>query len=147
MDVLAFRCRGASPGPACQAWAQPETAVATYTFARSDDSLHPPAPSGVVLLENMLPTPLPPSHVSLPGDFVGADLTPERYVVELEAPVRRELSRLAAHATSGALEVRDVHAVLGEATERAKRMLSGGSGVVLLRGVPIEGLDLSLIHI
>lgn len=48
----------------------------------------------------MTPTSLPPPHLSLPGDFVGADLTPERYVVEREPPVRRELRR-AAHATSG----------------------------------------------
>ncbi|MBK8214349.1 MAG: hypothetical protein IPK71_11425 [Myxococcales bacterium] len=51
--------------------------------------------------ETMTPTSLPPPHLALPGDFGGADLTPERYVVELEPPVRRDLQRLAAHETSG----------------------------------------------
>lgn len=91
--------------------------------------------------ETMTPTSLPPPHLALPGDFVGADLTPERYVVELEPPVRRELQRLAAHATSGPLEPRAVRATLEEATARAKGMLSKGHGVVLVRGVPTEGLE------
>jgi hypothetical protein len=103
--------------------------------------LHPPTPSGVISFENMKAASLPPSQVSLPGDFTGADLTPDRYVVELEAPVRRELSRLAAHATSGTIDARGVRAALEEATVRTKCILAGGYGVVLLRGVPTEGLE------
>lgn len=67
---------------------------------------------------------------------------PERFVDELDAPVRAELRRLlAAIARDGddpSIE-RAVQAVVADATARTLRALTSGTGVILVRGVPVEG--------
>lgn len=88
--------------------------------------------------------PLLPSILA--GDFVGPDLAdhPERFVVELSRAERGAL-HVAAEAIAShrfdAMAGERVDSALADVTARTRSMLSGGDGVVLLRGVPTEGFD------
>ena len=80
---------------------------------------------------------------SAPGDFLGPDLAahPDSYAHELPAVVRAELARLLV-----AIGQRDdveahVRAVMADANARTTEALASGPGVILLRGVPVEGHD------
>src|SRR5688572_10572210 len=81
---------------------------------------------------------------ALPGDFLGPALvaTPERYVHVLAPEVRRELAGLLGRIARGDVgaEIEGaVQGALGEATRRAGVALGAGPGVMLIRGVPVEG--------
>ena len=87
---------------------------------------------------------LPPCGATLPGDFVGPELAspPARFVHELDESVRRELARLLAaieRGTDDASLERAVHDVMTEATAHAMHSLTRGDGLILVRGVPVEG--------
>jgi alpha-ketoglutarate-dependent taurine dioxygenase len=77
----------------------------------------------------------------LPGDFLGPELTPERYVHELPPPVRRELIRLLTAIARGDDVDAEVRATLADATARTATALATGPGLILLRGVPVAGHD------
>jgi alpha-ketoglutarate-dependent taurine dioxygenase len=84
----------------------------------------------------------PPSGQPLPGDFTGSELArrPEDYVLELDARVRAELAALLNAIGGGdADREKDVHAVLADATARTLHSLTSGHGLILVRGVPVEG--------
>jgi hypothetical protein len=86
----------------------------------------------------------PAPGTPLPGDFVGPELAtaPERFVHELDDTVRRELSRLLTAIGRGGDDTgleREVHAVMAHATARTLRELTSGTGVILVRGIPVEG--------
>jgi alpha-ketoglutarate-dependent taurine dioxygenase len=78
---------------------------------------------------------------ALPGDFIGKDLAPERYVHELPAPVRAELARLLAAIARGEAVEPDVRATMADATALTATALATGPGLILLRGVPVAGHD------
>jgi alpha-ketoglutarate-dependent taurine dioxygenase len=89
-------------------------------------------------------TGIPPAGIRLPGDFIGPELAaaPERFVHELDEGVRGELSKLLTALARGgddaAVEL-ELHAVMADATARTLRELTSGTGVVLVRGVPVHG--------
>jgi alpha-ketoglutarate-dependent taurine dioxygenase len=85
---------------------------------------------------------MPPASVPLPGEFTGSDLVkrPDDYVLELDANVRAELGvLLGAIGRGGGAGEKDVHAVLADATARVVRSLTSGHGLILIRGVPVQG--------
>jgi alpha-ketoglutarate-dependent taurine dioxygenase len=84
-----------------------------------------------------------PSQSPLPGDFRGPDLaaSPESYVYELSAPVRRELARLLPEIARGHDVDADVRAAVADASARTAAALATGHGLILLRGVPVAGHD------
>ncbi len=78
----------------------------------------------------------------LPGDFTGSDLakTPDDYILELDARVRAELGALLdAFERGDDNRENDVHAVLADATARAMSSLTSGRGLILIRGIPVQG--------
>jgi alpha-ketoglutarate-dependent taurine dioxygenase len=90
------------------------------------------------------PPRMPPGGLRLPGDFVGPELArePETYLHELPPPVRAELGGLLAaiERGQGGPEVeKGVHEALADATRRTLAALTAGPGLILLRGVPVEG--------
>lgn len=86
------------------------------------------------------PASLPAPDADLPGDFLGPALaqTPDRWVIELDTPTRRALDALTRAATDGHFE-RRVADAMREVTGSCRDRLSCGPGVVLVRGVPVEG--------
>ena len=87
---------------------------------------------------------LPPIDHPLPGDFSGAALAanPETFTMELDSPARRalavQLDAIERGGVEAAIEA-DVHAILRSATARVQTELTSGVGLLLLRGVPVEG--------
>jgi hypothetical protein len=79
--------------------------------------------------------------IAAPGDFRGPELaaSPESYVHELPAEVRRELARLLAEIARGRDVEADVRATMMDAHARTAAMLATGHGLILLRGVPVAG--------
>jgi hypothetical protein len=78
----------------------------------------------------------------LPGDFTGSDLArrPDDYILELDARVRAELGALLDAIGRGDVDrEKEVHAVLADATARTMRSLTSGHGLILARGVPVQG--------
>jgi hypothetical protein len=85
---------------------------------------------------------MPPAGKPLPGDFTGSDLVkrPDDYVLELDARVRTELGALLDALGRGDTErENDVHAILADATARTMRSLTSSHGLILIRGVPVQG--------
>jgi hypothetical protein len=84
-----------------------------------------------------------PASLPTPGDFLGPALaaSPDSYAYELPATVRAELARLLLAIASGEDVERHVHAVMADANARTTAALATGPGLVLLRGVPVEGHD------
>ncbi|HEU4407753.1 MAG TPA: TauD/TfdA family dioxygenase [Polyangiaceae bacterium] len=88
--------------------------------------------------------PTPPAGLPLPGDFVGPELarSPDTFVHELPLPVRAGLRGLLAtieRGQEGPEIERGVREVLADATRRTLTALTSGPGLILLRGVPVEG--------
>ena len=79
----------------------------------------------------------------LPGDFSGPDLArSQSYVLELDANARRELASLLSGIEAGqdGPDVQGaVQAVLADATAQTLRALTTGPGLILVRGIPVEG--------
>jgi len=82
---------------------------------------------------------LPTPDADLPGDFLGPALAraPDRWVIPLEETTRRTLDALM-RAPDGQFE-RRVADAMREVTAACRDRLSQGPGVVLVRGVPVEG--------
>lgn len=87
---------------------------------------------------------MPAPGTRLPGDFLGPELAgaPAHFIHELDEAVRGELERmliaLERDANDANLE-RAVHDVMADATARTVRSLTHGHGLILVRGVPVEG--------
>jgi hypothetical protein len=83
---------------------------------------------------------LPAPDAELPGDFVGPTLAqaPDRWVIELDGATRRALDALA-RATPDEHFERRVADAMHEVTATCRDRLTHGPGVVLVRGVPVEG--------
>jgi len=85
----------------------------------------------------------PLTSTPLPGDFSGPDLARSRsYVLELDANARRELASLLTGIEAGqdgpGVQAA-VQAVLADATAQTLRALTAGPGLILVRGIPVEG--------
>lgn len=88
----------------------------------------------------------PDLKAALPGEFAGSDLLrdPARFVIELDEAERRELRSIltSLERDGGSLHIENhIHGVMRHVTDRSKRMLSYGDGVVLMRGVPTADVD------
>src|SRR5688500_15596272 len=84
-----------------------------------------------------------------PGDFLGPDLadSPDSYAYELPAAVRMQLGSLLTAITCGETVDERVHAVMTDANVRIAAALATGPGLILVRGVPVEGHDRATVAI
>jgi hypothetical protein len=87
---------------------------------------------------------MPARGTTLSGDFVGPELAgaPASFIHELDESVRGELQRILVAIERGADDAnleRAVHDVMAEATALTTRRLTHGHGLILVRGVPLEG--------
>jgi hypothetical protein len=82
---------------------------------------------------------MPPSRS--PGDFLGPELaaSPDSYAYELPTAVRTELATLLAAIARGEAVEPEIRAVMADANARTVAALAVGPGLILVRGVPVEG--------
>jgi alpha-ketoglutarate-dependent taurine dioxygenase len=87
--------------------------------------------------------PASPSSQALPGDFSGPELDrSQSYVLELDGGTRAELARLLEDIEAGKRgpDIEEAaRAALSDATARTLQALTTGPGLILVRGIPVEG--------